>query len=68
MLHTLADSQNHAARKLSVALAAGKEQIQEAQRLRYRVFVDEMGARLQQLWPLPYKLRCLLHLKLWISG
>ena len=46
MLQTLADSQNHAARKLSVALAAGKEQIQEAQRLRYRVFVDEMGARL----------------------
>lgn len=31
----------------TVALARGEEEIREAQRLRYRVFVEELGARIQ---------------------
>ncbi|MEN9456725.1 MAG: hypothetical protein RL210_2244, partial [Pseudomonadota bacterium] len=46
MLQLQADSQQTVARKLSVALAENNGQIREAQKLRYRVFVDEMGARL----------------------
>lgn len=33
--------------KFTVSLASGKAEIREAQRLRYRVFAEEMGARLQ---------------------
>ena len=38
--------QPEAQRKLSVHLARGEAEIREAQRLRYRVFAEEMGARL----------------------
>lgn len=35
----------------SVALARSKEEVLEAQRLRYRVFVEELGARIQSRTP-----------------
>jgi len=35
----------------SVALARGEEEVREAQRLRYRVFVEELGAHLQSRTP-----------------
>jgi len=46
MLQTISSAEAEVSRKLSVALAVDGEQVREAQRLRYRVFVEEMGARL----------------------
>ena len=46
MLQTASSSESQAGRKLSVGLASSAGQVREAQRLRYRVFVEEMGARL----------------------
>lgn len=46
MLQTISSAEVQTSRKLSVALAVNGEQVREAQRLRYRVFVEEMGARL----------------------
>ena len=38
-------------RKLSVSLAVNEREVQDAKRLRYRVFVEEMGARLNTRTP-----------------
>jgi len=38
-------------RKLSVGLAVSEREIMEAKKLRYRVFADEMGARLPTRTP-----------------
>ncbi len=46
MLQTASRNEPQASRKLSVSLATGADQVREAQKLRYRVFVEEMGARL----------------------
>ena len=46
MLQTASSSESQTGRKLSVGIASSAQQVREAQRLRYRVFVEEMGARL----------------------
>ena len=46
MLEPRRDPRPEAQRKLSVHLARGEAEIADAQRLRYRVFAEEMGARL----------------------
>lgn len=47
MLEPRRESLSDEKRKLSVHLAQSNSEVREAQRLRYRVFADEMGARLQ---------------------
>lgn len=46
MLHTLSTLQTPAAQRYHVSLAVDDGEIREAQRLRYKVFAGEMGARL----------------------
>ncbi|MBI4754375.1 MAG: GNAT family N-acetyltransferase [Betaproteobacteria bacterium] len=46
MLHTAHHEIVHAGRRLSVGLAERADEILAAQRLRYRVFAEELGARL----------------------
>jgi putative hemolysin len=46
MLEARRDPRLEPQRKLAVHLARGQAEILEAQRLRYRVFAEEMGARL----------------------
>ena len=46
MLNLQSHAQTHSKPRLSVALARNESEIREAQRLRYRVFAEEMGARL----------------------
>ncbi|MBB5018323.1 putative hemolysin [Chitinivorax tropicus] len=46
MLHARADEQLHGACRLSVTLATTRDEVLEAQRLRYQVFAEELGARL----------------------
>ena len=46
MLETRRDPRLESQRKLAVRLARGEAEVLEAQRLRYRVFAEEMGARL----------------------
>ena len=46
MLQTLRESHSEGQRHLSVHLARSSSEIREAQRLRYRVFAEELGARL----------------------
>jgi len=46
MLEARRDPRLEAQRKLGVRLARGEAEVLEAQRLRYRVFAEEMGARL----------------------
>lgn len=46
MLNLQSHTQTHSKPRLSVALARNESEIREAQRLRYRVFAEEMGARL----------------------
>ena len=46
MLEPRRDRRPESQRRLSVHLARGEAEIAEAQRLRYRVFAEEMGARL----------------------
>jgi putative hemolysin len=47
MLQTLSESHSEGQRQLSVHLARTSFEVREAQRLRYRVFAEELGARLQ---------------------
>jgi len=47
MLHTELQESARRGRRIAVALARTGEEILEAQRLRYRVFAEELGARLQ---------------------
>ena len=46
MLQTLSESHSEGQRQLSVHLARTSFEVREAQRLRYRVFAEELGARL----------------------
>ena len=46
MLERVQSGQHQKTKSLYVGLARGKEEVRAAQRLRYRVFVDELGARL----------------------
>jgi putative hemolysin len=51
MLEPRRESLSEESRKLSVHLARSNTEVREAQRLRYRVFAEEMGARLQGTEP-----------------
>jgi len=51
MLHLRAAQQAQSASRYHVALAIDDAEIREAQRLRYKVFAEEMGARLSTLLP-----------------
>ena len=51
MLHLVQQPTKPIKHPLHVGLAHGKSEILEAQRLRYRVFAEEMGARLQTKIP-----------------
>jgi putative hemolysin len=51
MLEPARQSQLKGQSKLSVHLARSNTEVREAQRLRYRVFAEEMGARLQGVEP-----------------
>ncbi|MCX7174575.1 MAG: GNAT family N-acetyltransferase [Proteobacteria bacterium] len=51
MLHLAQDTPRKARHQLHVGLAHSSSEILEAQRLRYRVFADELGARLQNKIP-----------------
>lgn len=44
-LHTLLDTERRRPARLAVHLARRRDDVEAAQRLRYRVFVDELGAR-----------------------
>ena len=51
MLQIESQPRKRGARKLSVALASSENDILAAQKLRYRVFADELGARLNSRTP-----------------
>lgn len=50
-LHTLLDTESRHSTQLVVSLARRRDDIEAAQRLRYRVFVEEMGARVDSAQP-----------------
>lgn len=50
-LHTLLDADRRRTTRLAVSLARRHGDVEAAQRLRYRVFVDEMGARVDSPQP-----------------
>lgn len=51
MLSEHLQSVGHSSSRLNLSLARSEEEVREAQRLRYRVFVEEMGARLTNSEP-----------------
>ena len=50
-LHTLLDSEARRTTELVVSLARRQDDVEAAQRLRYQVFVEEMGARVDSTQP-----------------
>lgn len=50
-LHTLLDTERRRPARLAVHLARRRDDVEAAQRLRYRVFVEEMGARVDSERP-----------------